>query len=952
MTRHSILSDIIRVTPEQVRMIRGIQILAVIFFSRLGFSASQNYCQINHWPDGHHPHPTYCDRYVTCTNGLIAIVTCPPGSSYDARLNSCSYTTTEKCNDAVTNTTVPPGEDWCRIYDWATGKHPHPNTCALYVECFNHITVIRACNSTLSYDPAKQVCVYSTVADSCHYNKPNVNITVVPHCANQTKDDVLFLFDSSSSIAYTDYQIQLNFASNLTTKFSLGASLAQFSVVVFSIVAQSMFPFNRYYDHHDLEKAIMNTTYVGSTTNTAEALDFARTTSFSSANGARSGVPQMAVVLTDGLSNDQDLTKIAADKLKANSVEVLAIGVGNFSQTELNAIASGPQFVKQVDRHTSLPLLAEEVYILMCNAAQNHCDKADVIFLLDSSSSIGYANYVEQLRFAADITQNFRIGPDDVRFAALIYGSDVHRLFDLDSFFDHNSVYQAITSATYLSSSTNTAEALRLITDLSMFSTARGGRTGAKKIVITLTDGMSDDPVATRQRADELKQRGIRFMSIGVGNSVDIDELTVLSSSSDDMFCVESYQVIDKLKDEIVSSTCQQNQVQVGNNTITVGYTDPWGLCREQNWENGIHAFPFDCTKYIECVFLLTYVMTCPIGLVYDPLKKTCLEPFNAVDCKTYNDYKPVNNYRSVIGKRNVVNAASCSYLMGGSLQTPFPYITTTSGYNAYTTSTTLSAEFTVCSSAADVLLILDSSGSIGSYDYAILSNFSAELSKGFRIGPDKIQFSAILIESSARNVFNFNTYNNNADVAQALLKIPYISGGTNTADSLNYARTTSFSTAHGARPNVGKVAVVITDGNSNDPLLTAQAAAALQQSGVTTIAVGVGSSISQSELLAIASSPSNVFNVTDFSVLDAIKKGLVQTACHSTVANNICATYQLLNGNYPDPSNCQGYVECSNGVTIHGNCPNGMAFNVASNGCMEVHSVNCNDNANYHFIV
>uniref|UniRef100_A0A2C9M6F6 Chitin-binding type-2 domain-containing protein n=1 Tax=Biomphalaria glabrata TaxID=6526 RepID=A0A2C9M6F6_BIOGL len=69
-------------------------------------------------------------------------------------------------------------------------------------------------------------------------------------------------------------------------------------------------------------------------------------------------------------------------------------------------------------------------------------------------------------------------------------------------------------------------------------------------------------------------------------------------------------------------------------------------------------------------------------------------------------------------------------------------------------------------------------------------------------------------------------------------------------------------------------------------------------------------------------------------------------------IASNICATYQLLNGNYPDPSNCQGYVECSNGVTIHGKCPNGMAFNVASNGCTEVHSVNCIDNANFHFIV
>uniref|UniRef100_A0A2C9K9Z8 Chitinase n=1 Tax=Biomphalaria glabrata TaxID=6526 RepID=A0A2C9K9Z8_BIOGL len=719
-------------------------------------TASQNYCQINHWPDGHHPHPTSCDRYVTCTNGLIAIATCPPGSSYDARLNSCSYTTTEKCNDAVSIPTVAPGEEWCRINDWATGKHPHPNTCDKYVECFNHITFIRVCNSSDSYDPSKQQCVDRTLARPCNDNKPIVNISVVPHCANQTKDDVLFLFDSSSSIAYPDYEIQLNFASNLTTKFTLGASLAQFSVIVFSIVAQSMFPFNRYYDHHDLEKAIMNTTYVGSTTNTAQALDFARTTSFTSANGARSGVPQMAVVLTDGLSNDQDLTKIAAERLKANNVGVLAIGVGNFSQTELNAIASGPQFVKQVDRHTSLPLLAEEVYILMCNFAQpNFCDKADVIFLLDSSSSIGHANYVEQLRFAADITQNFRIGPDDVRFAAVIYGSDAHRLFDLSSYFDHNSVYQAITSATYLSSSTNTAEALRLITDLSMFGSARGGRDGSKKIIITLTDGMSDDPVATRQRVDELKQRGIRFVSIGVGNSVDIDELTVLASSSDDMFCVESYEAIHKLHDEIVSSTCQQNQVQIGsgNNTytVTVAYTDYWSLCREQNWENGIHANPFDCTRYIECVFLYTYVMSCPIGLVYDPLKKTCLEPFNAVDCKTYNDYKPVNNYRPVIGKRNVVSAASCSHLMGGSLQTAFPYIPTGSVY----------------------------------YD-----------------------------------------------------------------------------------------------------------------------------------------------------------------------PNNVCASYRLPNGLYPDSTSCSRYLECYNGVTYHSSCPNGMAFNVHSKGCMDVNAVNCYDNANFNFLV
>ncbi|KAH9509509.1 hypothetical protein Btru_046066 [Bulinus truncatus] len=194
---------------------------------------------------------------------------------------------------------------------------------------------------------------------------------------------------------------------------------------------------------------------------------------------------------------------------------------------------------------------------------------------------------------------------------------------------------------------------------------------------------------------------------------------------------------------------------------------------------------------------------------------------------------------------------------------------------------TTTTTELIVCESAADVLLILDSSGSIGSANYALLSNFSAELSKNFNIAPDKVQFGAILFSSNVQNVFNFNTYSNNNDVEKALLSIPYLSATTNTADALDYARTNSFTTASGARPNVGKIAVVITDGNSNEPARTATAAQALKQSGVTTIAVGVGSNIAQSELQAIASSPSNVFNVNDFTVLDAIKKNLVQTACH-----------------------------------------------------------------------
>uniref|UniRef100_A0A2C9KYL6 VWFA domain-containing protein n=1 Tax=Biomphalaria glabrata TaxID=6526 RepID=A0A2C9KYL6_BIOGL len=62
----------------------------------------------------------------------------------------------------------------------------------------------------------------------------------------------------------------------------------------------------------------------------------------------------------------------------------------------------------------------------------------------------------------------------------------------------------------------------------------------------------------------------------------------------------------------------------------------------------------------------------------------------------------------------------------------------------------------------------------------------------------------------------------------------------------------------------------------------TATAATQLKQSGVKVIAIGVGSSISQAELQAIASTPADIFNVNDYKVLDDIRANLVNTACHS----------------------------------------------------------------------
>uniref|UniRef100_A0A2C9KNZ1 VWFA domain-containing protein n=1 Tax=Biomphalaria glabrata TaxID=6526 RepID=A0A2C9KNZ1_BIOGL len=111
---------------------------------------------------------------------------------------------------------------------------------------------------------------------------------------------------------------------------------------------------------------------------------------------------------------------------------------------------------------------------------------------------------------------------------------------------------------------------------------------------------------------------------------------------------------------------------------------------------------------------------------------------------------------------------------------------------------------------------------------------------------------------------------------------MPFLTGATHTALALDYAHNTAFNVSHGARTNVGKIAIVITDGNSQNHAQTAQAAERLKNSGVKVIAVGVGNSISRAELLAIASNEKDIFNVSDYSVLNDIKNALVTSACEA----------------------------------------------------------------------
>lgn len=83
-------------------------------------------------------------------------------------------------------------------------------------------------------------------------------------------------------------------------------------------------------------------------------------------------------------------------------------------------------------------------------------------------------------------------------------------------------------------------------------------------------------------------------------------------------------------------------------------------------------------------------------------------------------------------------------------------------------------------------------------------------------------------------------------------------------------------------RPYTPNIVIVMTDGQSQDPAKTKEAARRLKAKNVTIFVIGVSKGVAERELIAIASDVSNVYKITDFSSLAAKQTKLQDKLCKS----------------------------------------------------------------------
>ena len=151
---------------------------------------------------------------------------------------------------------------------------------------------------------------------------------------------------------------------------------------------------------------------------------------------------------------------------------------------------------------------------------------------------------------------------------------------------------------------------------------------------------------------------------------------------------------------------------------------------------------------------------------------------------------------------------------------------------------------------------------------------------RSFDIGPLNVQMGAITYSTHAHEYIKLKDNLNEQDLVNAINRLPYQSGTTHTSEALLGALNASFTPRHGDRDSVTDVMIVISDGQSQNPRATANAANRVHQAGVKVFAIGIGDHVMQTELNAIASDKNHVFHVRNFDSLHLLQEELRNKTC------------------------------------------------------------------------
>ncbi|XP_032413696.1 collagen alpha-4(VI) chain-like isoform X2 [Xiphophorus hellerii] len=573
----------------------------------------------------------------------------------------------------------------------------------------------------------------------------------------------------------------------------------------------------------------------------------------------------------------------------------------------------------------------------------SECENAtlgDIVFLVDSSTSIGEENFRIVRTFLRNVIQNLDIGPDKVRVGLALYGDRPQKEFLLKDHMDKTAMLDAVEQIAFLRGGTKTGKAMDFIRE-EYFTPEAGSRARkhVPQIAVLLTDGNSNDDVSLP--AKRLRDLNVFMFVIGV-SQYNYDQLKIIANHppEDYILTTDSFQTLQSLRNTLLKTVCSSLEIQkiaLANKFADIFLLMDSTLGPRQfiffrnelirfidQIDAGQSSYRVGLAQYRQNVQTEFYLNAHKTKQQYtkalksiQQLPQTGQAP-NLGDALKYagqNFFLPENGGRAnqgaqqflvvVLGEKpkellylagqdvrsqgvSVVGMSS-AVLVGDMLSfadSAFNTLRITQLKDFFTTQEVETAiEDCQRVNTADVVFIIDESGGIGNNNFQLIRSFVQSLIGSLNVNQTGVRVGIVTYNEAPKVHAYLNSFQDRTEAQQFIKLLPYRGGGSNTGAALRFSLESVFK-GRGKRKDVQKVAIVVTDSKSQDSVK--EAVAELHRFPVRVFAIGVNEKTP--DLYNMASYPINkhVFAVDNFMQLKPLRKIMQKSICSAIIQGSV----------------------------------------------------------------
>ena len=172
--------------------------------------------------------------------------------------------------------------------------------------------------------------------------------------------------------------------------------------------------------------------------------------------------------------------------------------------------------------------------------------RTDLIFVLDSSASIGTTSYQRVRTFVSNFTNGLKIGAKENQVGVIIFSDSSEIAFNLNTYHVKEDLLNAISNIRYIGGYTHTAAGLRQLVD-DGFTREAGARLESAtvlRLAVVMTDGRSNinatDTLIAAERVHAFRPAILVYV-VGVTGNVNEVELNTIATAPEFIDRLESF---------------------------------------------------------------------------------------------------------------------------------------------------------------------------------------------------------------------------------------------------------------------------------------------------------------------------------------------------------------------------------------------------------------------------